>query len=172
MLRILAANNVEVPFPPHDRTPIAKLLDATPNLHPPDRHVPRSHRLICNSRCTGPGDSGSTGEDGRGGTSGWAGDDGLSVSGEEGTGGADGAGAGRGDRGGSDQGAGERGEEHRNNVRISCFVCGLDISIACICRVTSWPVDVRRRLNVRVDTSCRSRYSIKYEVDMRTVSCP
>ena len=39
MLGILAAYDIKVSFPPHDRTPIAKLFHATPDLHPPDRPV-------------------------------------------------------------------------------------------------------------------------------------
>jgi hypothetical protein len=160
VLRILATDDVKVPFPPHDRTPIAELFHATPNLHAPDCYVPRSQRLMHDSRCTGPGDGGSTGKDGRGGTGGWAGDDGLSIGREEGTGGADGAGAGGRDRGRSDQGAGERGEEHRGGGGFYCLVCGVKLSSLCIWGVASWPVDVRCRLNVVVETSRRSRYRV------------
>jgi hypothetical protein len=137
VLGILATDDVKISFPPHNRTPIAKLLDAAPDLHAPDRHVPRSQRLIHDSRCTGPSDSGSTREDGRGGTGGWAGDDGLSIGGEEGTGGADGAGAGGGDRGRSDQGAGERGEEHRSGGGFYCLLCGMNLSSLRIWRSAS-----------------------------------
>lgn len=90
MLGILTTDHIKVPLPPDDRTPITKLFNAAPNLHPPDALV-----------SIGPGDDGAhagasdgpsePGERGGCANGGRTGDDGLAIRGEEGAGGTDGA---------------------------------------------------------------------------------